>query len=107
MTLLSFSGSVVSMAKDSIFTACTSLNNKPCMTRPTLINLNPDEYNQVLHYYPFILDLDRCNGSCNSLDDTSGRICVPNKVEVVNLSVFYIYNNKNKRIKNINKTYII
>ena len=28
------------------------------------------------------------NGSCNTLDDLSDRICVPNKTEDVNLSVF-------------------
>ena len=29
-------------------TACISLNNQPWMTRPTLIDLNSDEYNQGL-----------------------------------------------------------
>ena len=31
------------------------------MTRPTLINLNPDEYNQELCYYPFLVSLNKCN----------------------------------------------
>ena len=31
-----------------------------------------------------MVSLDRINGSCH----TSGRICVPNKTEDVNLSVF-------------------
>ena len=31
------------------------------MTRPTLIDLNPDENNQGLHYYPFMVNLDKCN----------------------------------------------
>ena len=75
------------MVKDSIFTACMFLNNQSCMNRPTLINLNSDEYNQVLQYYPFVFNLVRCNGSCNTLDNTSGRICVPNKTEDVNLTV--------------------
>ena len=35
-----------------------------------------------------MVDLDGCNGSCNSLDNPSGRIWVPNKTEDVNLSVF-------------------
>ena len=45
------------------------------MTRRTLIDSNPDEYNQRLHYYPFMVNLDRCNESCNTLDDPPGRIC--------------------------------
>ena len=31
---------------------------------------------------------DRCNGSCNALDNLYREICVPNKTEDVNLSVF-------------------
>ena len=32
--------------------------------------------------------LDRCNGSCNTLDDSFAKICVPNKTEDVNVEVF-------------------
>ena len=46
--LLSFSGSLTSMANVSSHTACISLNNQPCVARSTLIDLNPDEYNQRL-----------------------------------------------------------
>ena len=60
------------------------------MARPTLIDVNPDKCKQGLHYYPFIINLDRCNGSCNTLDDTCSRICVPNKRENVNLNIFLI-----------------
>ena len=49
------------------------------MTQRTLINLHPSEYSQKLHYYPFSVNLDRCVESCNTLDDLSNRICVPNK----------------------------
>ena len=31
---------------------------------------------------------DRCNGSCNALGNLYREICVPNKTEDVNLSVF-------------------
>ena len=37
-----------------------------------------------------MVSLDRCNGSCKTLDDISSGICVPNKTEDVNLSVFNI-----------------
>ena len=37
-----------------------------------------------------MVNLDRYNGSCNTLDDTSNRICVPNETEYVNLSFFNI-----------------
>ena len=43
------------------------LNNQQCKTQPTLINLNPNEFNQELHNYPFAVNLDKCSGSCNTL----------------------------------------
>ena len=42
-----------------------SLSNEPCMTRYTLIDLNSIE----LNYYPFIISLDKCNSSCNAIND--------------------------------------
>ena len=58
------------------------------MTQPTLINLHPNEYSQELNYYPFVVKLDRCVGKCNTLNDLSNKVCVPNKTEDLNLSVF-------------------
>ena len=58
------------------------------MTHPTLINLHPNEYSQGLRYYPFAVNLDRCVGSFNILDDLSNRVCALNKTEDLNLSVF-------------------
>ena len=49
-----------------------SLNDKPYMVRPTLIDLNSIK----LKYYSYIISLDKCNGSCHVL---SPKICVPKK----------------------------
>ena len=59
---------------ESLATKCVSMNNKPCMVRPTLIDLNPDK----LHHYSFIFCLDRWDGSCNTAENSFDRICVPN-----------------------------
>ena len=67
-----------------------SLINQKCMIPPTLINLHPNEYSQEFHYYPFAVKLDRSVGSCNTLNDLSNKVCVPNKTEDLNLSVFNI-----------------
>ena len=58
------------------------------MTQPALVNLCPNEYSQEFHYYPFAVKLDRCVRSCNTLNDLSNKVCVPNKTESLNLSVF-------------------
>ena len=44
--------------------------------------------NTVFHYYLFLVKLDRCIGSCNTLNDLSNKVCFPNKTEDLNLSVF-------------------
>ena len=76
----------------SNFTTCISLENQSCMTRTTLIDLNPDEYNHGLRYYPFIVNVDRCNVICNTFDYPSGRIFFPNKTENVHINVFEFLN---------------
>ena len=46
-----------------------SLNNQLCMTRPTLIDLNPDEHHQELRNYPCMISLDRYNGSIGNTNE--------------------------------------
>ena len=58
------------------------------MIQPTIINLHPNEYTQGLHYYPFTINLDKCVGTCNTLNDLSNKVCVPNKTEHLNIHVF-------------------
>ena len=58
------------------------------MTQPTLINLDPNEYSQQFHYCPSAVKLDKCVGSCNTPIDMSNKVCVPNKTEDLNLSLF-------------------
>ena len=45
----------------SLTTKCISLNDEPCIVRPTLTDLSPVE----LKYYLFTISLDKCSGSCN------------------------------------------
>ena len=66
-------------------------------------NLHYGEYSQEFHYYPFAVKLDRCVGSCNTLNDLSNKVCIPNKTEDLNLSVFnmIIAINESKNLKGI------
>ena len=82
-------------------TKCVLLSNQKCMLQPTLINLHPNEYKQEFHYYPFAVKLDRCVGSCSTLNDLSNKVCAPNKTEDLDLSVFNMisinmFNSRNK-----------
>ena len=58
------------------------------MIQPTLIHLHPNECSEEFHYYPFAFKLNRCVGSYNTLNYLSNKVCVPNKIEDLNQSVF-------------------
>ena len=57
------------------------LNSEPCLAKGTIIGLNPTE----LRFYPFMVSLDRCSGSCNIFDDLFDRPYIPNKLKDVNV----------------------
>ena len=65
-----------------------SLSSQKCEIWPTLANLHPNEYSQEFHYYPSSGKLDRCVGSCISLNDLYNKVCVPNKT--ADLKLFLI-----------------
>ena len=69
-------------------TKCVSLSNQKCITQSTLIKLHPNEYTQGLHFYPLAFNLARCVRSCNTLNDLSNKVCVPNKTKDLNLNIF-------------------
>ena len=53
----------------SLATKFISLNNYPCITKPTFIDLNPDKHNQDLIHYIFMVNVcseekRRCKFKC-------------------------------------------
>ena len=81
---------LTSIGNASNQTKCVSFSNQKCTTQPTVINLHPNEYTEALGYYPFSVNLNRCVRSCNTLNDLSSNVCVPNETEDLNLGVFNI-----------------
>ena len=65
------------------------------MAQSTFINLHPNEYSQSLHCYPFAVNLGRCVGSYDTLNDLSNRVCVPNETKDSKLNVYGIITGKN------------
>ena len=87
IVLLSFSSSLARVA--IVRTKCLSLNEELCMVRPIFIDLKTVE----LKCYPFMISLEKYNGSCNVL---SLKICVPNETKDVNVEAFNMITNKNE-----------
>ena len=59
------------------------------MIRPPLIDLNPAE----LKYFPFIIALNNCTGSCNVL---SPKIYVSKETKDINVEAFNMITNENE-----------
>ena len=74
-----FTELLIDIVSVSNHTKCVLLSNQKCMTQPTLINLQPNEYSQDFYYYPFAVKLYRCVESFNTLNNLSNKICVPKK----------------------------
>ena len=83
-----FIGLLTGLVNRSSHIKCVSWIKKKCTTQPTLISLHPNEYIQEFHNYPFAVKLDRSVGSCNTVNDLSSTVCIPNKTEDLNLSIF-------------------
>ena len=82
LVLLSFSESIAHER-----TRCLFLNDEPWMIRP-LIDMNLVELK-----YPFMINLNKCTGSCNVL---SPKICVPNEIKDKNVKGFNMITNKSE-----------
>lgn len=61
---------LTTLVKASSHTKGASLSNQKCEVQPTTINFHPNGYTQESYYYPFVVNLDRYVGSCNTLKDT-------------------------------------
>ena len=59
-------------------------------TQRILINFYPNEYSQGSCCYPSAVNLDRYVGGCNTLNDLSNRVCVPDKTADLGLHIFSI-----------------
>ena len=72
------------------------------MTQRLLISLHPNEWSLEFHSYLFLVKLERYVESCNTLNDLSFKVCVPNITEDLNLSMFKMITriNESKRLTN-------
>ena len=77
-----------SIVNPSDHTKCLSLSNQKCKIQSTLINLHPNACTQKFHYYPFVVKLDICAGSCNTIIDLPQEVCVSNNTENLYLCIF-------------------
>ena len=63
---------------------CVSVSNRECKARPKIIYINSNEP----VFYPFSIKVNKCSGSCSSINDPYAKLCIPNIIKNINMKVF-------------------
>ena len=56
-----------------------------CMPRPKILDVNAG-VGEALSY-PYNMQVNKCSGSCNTLDNPIEKLCVPNVIKGLNIKV--------------------
>ena len=65
---------------------CVSVVNKKYMPRPKILDVNEGVVEAL--FYPYNVLVNKCSGSCNTLDDPMEKLCVPNIIKRVKMKVY-------------------
>ena len=79
MKIISLLISLTSIIKTKAL-KCVSVVNQKCMPRPKILD-------EAL-FYPYKVLVNKCSGTCNTLDNPMSKICVPKIVKNVNMQVY-------------------
>ena len=85
MKIISLLISLFSISKTKTL-ECVSVVNRECMPRPKILDVNEGAGEAL--FYPHNALVNKCSGSCNTLDDPMTRLCVPNIIKSVNMKVY-------------------
>ena len=85
MSLINLAISLFSILKANTL-KCLSVINRECMPRPKILNVN-EGIGEALFYLYNVL-INKCSGSCNTLDNPMAKICVSNIIKNVNIKVY-------------------
>ena len=65
---------------------CVSVVNQKCMPRPKTLDVN-EGVGEAL-FYSYNVQVNKCSGSCNTLDNPITKLCVPNVIKGINMQVY-------------------
>ena len=69
-----------------------SMNNQESRTRPEIININSNES----LIYPYSIEVSKCSGRCNNINDPYTKLCVADVVKNINVKVFNLMSRTNE-----------
>ena len=65
---------------------CVSVANQKCVPRPKILDVN-EGVGEAL-FYPYNVLVNKCSGSCDTLDNPMAKMCVPNIIKRINMKVY-------------------
>ena len=65
---------------------CLSVINQKCISRPKILDVN-EGIGEAL-FYPYNVLVNKCSGSCNTLDNPMSKIYIPKVIKNVNIKVY-------------------
>ena len=71
---------------------CVSRNNQDYKIRPEIINLNTNEP----MFYPYSIKINKCKGSCNTINDPYAKLRVLDIIKNINVKVFNLMTRTNQ-----------
>ena len=71
---------------------CVSMNNQECKVRTEIIDIDSNEPS----FYPYSIEVNKCSGSCNNINDPYAKLCVPNIIKNINVKVFDLMSGNNE-----------
>ena len=83
MWLINLAISLFNILKVSTLECLSVINRK---SRPKILDVN-EAVGEAL-FYPYNVLVNKCSGSCNTLNDPMARICVPKIIKNVNMKVY-------------------
>ena len=68
------------------------------MPRPKILDVNEGAGKAL--FYPYNVQVNKCSGSCNTLDNPMAKLCVPNVMKGLNMH-FYNFLMRLNEIRNV------
>ena len=72
--------------------SCISMINQECKLRPQIVHAN----NEEPVFFSFGIKTSKCSGSCNNINNPYAKLCVPDAVKDLNITVFNLMSRTNK-----------
>ena len=71
---------------------CVSMNNQECKIISEIISVNTNEP----MFYPYSITINKCKGSCNTINDPYAKLRVPDTIKNINVKVFNLLSRTNE-----------